>query len=130
MNVEIDEAGRLSGFRARFGSSFDARRIVEGVSADGVGELLDLEAKGKNDASQPQRKEIGATGAAETDVTETQGKRKEEVVQQKQKPAQEEQDDGWDFGEDDSNLLDLISSFGQEDIKIKDTPPPRKGGKK
>jgi hypothetical protein len=97
-----------------------------------LGELLDLEAQGKREKGRSQRKEIGATGAADTDVMETVGTRRPEERQMQQKKTQEvqqEQDDGWDFGDDDSSLLDLISSFGQEDIRQVD-PEPKKGGKK
>lgn len=50
----------------------------------------------------------------------------EETKREKQKlrgqPEEEEVSEGWDFGEDDENMLDLISRFGQdEDIRQKDT---------
>ena len=44
------------------------------------------------------------------------------------KAPKKESDDGWDFGEDDASMLDLISSYGQENIKVQD--PVKKPKKK
>jgi hypothetical protein len=79
LNVEDDEAGRLAGFRARFGRGFDAGReptpsteMIEGTEASGrkAEEKVKVEDVGLED-----------NGFAE---------------------------------EEDANLLELISSFGQE----------------
>jgi len=74
LNVEEDEAGRLAGFRARFGTGFDAQREAEKTSNTPVDH-------------------------------------KDEKKAQKQAQEEVERDE---FAEDDANLLDLISSFGQE----------------
>lgn len=87
MNVEEDEAGRLAGFRARFGRGFDAGR--------------EISSKDKESAS---------------DATDGTALTAEEKVEQKTGMDQF-QDDGFDengFEEEDANLLDLISSYSQQ----------------
>jgi hypothetical protein len=79
LNVEEDEAGRLAGFRARFGRGFDAGR--EATSSTGV-----------------------------TDSTEASGAKAGE----KQMVEDAGLEDNGFAEEEDANLLDLISSFGQE----------------
>ena len=76
MNIEEDEAGRLSGFRARYGIGFDA-----------------------------SKEPINATTASGIEPTEGEGPKS---------TAEQVPDTVDDFAEDDMNLLDLISSFGQE----------------
>jgi hypothetical protein len=79
LNVEEDEAGRLAGFRARFGRGFDAGR-------------------------EP-------TPSTEiADNTEASGTKAEE----KQKIEDASLEDNGFAEEEDANLLELISSFGQE----------------
>ena len=80
MNVEDDEAGRLAGFRARFGRGYD------------IG-------KETTETKTPPSDEIKGEPSSEKEV-------------------------GWDdndFGEEeDANILDLISSYGQaEDARTK-----------
>jgi hypothetical protein len=79
LNVEEDEAGRLAGFRARFGRGFDAGR----------------EAASSTKASD---------GAVVTGTKTEEGQRVEDAGLEDNGFAEEE----------DANLLDLISSFGQE----------------
>lgn len=128
--MEDDEAGRLAGFRARYGGGFDARKTqqaMEEVGGEGVNDLIPLEARGKEEAGKGQIKEIGQTGAAETDVVQTQAE-PGDVIRGRRKMESDEMGmgmddgDGWDFGEEDSNLLDMISRFGQgeEQVKVKD----------
>ena len=75
LNVEADEAGRLAGFRARFGRSFDSGKEATTAS--------NSETPPSQDATQ-----TSSTGKGT------------------------EQDSG--FGqEEDANLLELISSYGQ-----------------
>ncbi|RMD42624.1 hypothetical protein DV735_g2497, partial [Chaetothyriales sp. CBS 134920] len=125
LSIEDDEAGRLAGFRARFGSSFDSKKAA--VAVDDAP---------RSDGPGVQAKDAVATASASTDITETQGKRGEKKVQQTQgapapaPPSEQEEEDGWDFGDDDANLLDLISSFGQEEIKVRDDQVVKKSGKK
>jgi hypothetical protein len=77
--VEEDEAGRLAGFRARFGRGFDAGR--EATSSTEVADNLQA-----SDTKADEKEKVGYAGL---------------------------EDNG--FAEDeDTNLLDLISSFGQE----------------
>jgi hypothetical protein len=85
LRAEDDEAGRLAGFRARFGKGFDAS--LEDTPP----------AKGANRAKGPT--------------------------------FEEEKND---FAEDDMNLLDLISSFGQEGQQASNNTKADKGkgGKK
>lgn len=84
-NVEEDEAGRLSGFRARFGRSFDAGKDA------GAG--LEASATTTTDANKP---------ASEKEAT------KKEVKQQELK-------DDFGDEDDDASLLEMISSFGKQD---------------
>jgi hypothetical protein len=76
MNVEDDEAGRLAGFRARFGRGYD----------------IGKETAPANDSEIPPSEEAATRPAAEKGIAL--------------------KDNG--FGEEeDANLLDLISSYGQ-----------------
>ena len=79
LNVEEDEAGRLAGFRARFGRGFDAGR-----------------------------EHTPLTEAADT--TEASRKKTEE----KEQAVDAGLEDNGFSEEEDANLLDLISSFGQQ----------------
>ncbi|RMZ91865.1 hypothetical protein DV736_g887, partial [Chaetothyriales sp. CBS 134916] len=132
LSIEDDEAGRLAGFRARFGGSFDSKKTVIVADPKPASDVQDVQAK-RQDAPISKAKDIGPAGSASIDVTETQGERGEQHVGQKQAPTAQiaqEEDDGWDFGDDDANLLDLISSFGQEEIKVRDDQVVKKSGKK
>lgn len=84
VNFEVDEAGRLAAFRARFGRSFDA-------------------------------------GTAEEEVVEKAEQGEGETEKEKRKQDQQQQ-----LEEEDDNLLDLISSFGQEEAPL---PEPKAKGK-
>ena len=76
--MEEDEAGRLAGFRARFGRGFDAGR-----------------------------EHTPSTEASDT--TEASGKKTE-----KERAVDAGLEDNGFSEEEDANLLDLISSFGQQ----------------
>ena len=89
--MEEDEAGRLAGFRARFGRGFDAGREP----------TPSTEAASSTETSSPE------TG--ENEQVEYVGL----------------EDNGF-AEEEDANLLDLISSFGQENRGRS----PKKGGSK
>ena len=78
--MEEDEAGRLAGFRARFGRGFDAGR-----------------------------EHTPSTEAA--DITEASSKKTEE----NERAIDAGLEDNGFSEEEDANLLDLISSFGQQD---------------
>jgi hypothetical protein len=124
LNVEEDDAGRLAGFRARFGGMFD--------TAKGIVEDTEPEAKtAKQKAAAVSTEKIGADGQEEVQ-TQGDGRKErremkvEDAKKEKQKLTQqqpvEEEDEGWDFGEEDENMLDLISRFGQnENLKVKDS---------
>lgn len=89
MNVEADEAGRLAGFRARFGRSFDSGKEP---AAAGVSETLPAT-------------EAATAPSAGKDI---------------------ELDDSGLGHEEDANLLELISSYGQaNDARVR-----KKVGKK
>jgi hypothetical protein len=79
LNVEEDEAGRLAGFRARFGRGYDAGR--EAISSTKASD-----------------------GAVATGAKTDERQRVEDAGLEDNGFAEEE----------DANLLDLISSFGQE----------------
>jgi hypothetical protein len=92
LNVEEDEAGRLAGFRARFGRGFDAGR-----------------------------EHSPSTETADT----TEANRKKTEEKERAVDASLE-DNGFSEEEEDANLLDLISSFGQQS----GTRSAKKGGGK
>ena len=90
MNVEEDEAGRLAGFRARFGKSFDAG------SSTGAGPGMTARTTDESDAPASEGK------AAKVEKT-------------KSKSKTSENDLAGMFGEDDEALLEMISNFGKID---------------
>ncbi len=122
--MEDDDAGKLSAFRARFGEGFDTARAevqnVVGKGQQGAESDLDIESRQQGD------------GETEVDARKQEREMKiEETKREKQKlrgqVEEEEGGEGWDFGEDDENMLDLISRFGQdEDIRQKDAPVVKK----
>ena len=130
LNVEDDEAGKLSSFRARFGGSFDTQR--GGADVTGKGK------KGsKERVYQIEQKPSEQTDAEEVDPRKLQREMKvEETKREKQRLIQQQQaqedevDEGWDFGEEDENMLDLISRFGQDQdtrhLMQKDAPVVKK----
>lgn len=93
MNVEDDEAGRLAGFRARFGRGYDSGKETTAASDS------ETASSGKATSRPPSSTEI------------------------------ELDEDG--FGEEeDSNLLELISSYGQaEDARGRKKEGGRRKGK-
>ena len=97
MSVEEDSAGRLAGFRARYGTGFDAGREIDPA---------------ERSSHQP-----------------VESKDAEKAERQAEKRAQDDFEQE-DFSEDDSNLLDLISSFGQENAVPAPSVAKKKGGKK
>ena len=112
--MEEDEAGRLSGFRARYGGGFDR-----------VGEIgVDT----KKTQLQEGIVDVGVEGGPDVQMTsgatviDKNGRERTETVVE----TQEEERDEWEYGEDDKNLLDLISSFGQENLPPGKAPPPKK----
>lgn len=112
--MEEDEAGRLSSFRARYGEGFD--RVGEtGVDTKKVPlqeGIVDVGVEGGPD--------VQTTGGGT--VVENKGRERQETVVE----TQGEERDEWEYGEDDKNLLDLISSFGQESLPPGKAPPPKK----
>ena len=123
-NVEDDEAGRLASFRARFGRLFDASKEDDlPEDAPPVPQGIEEIGGGKIEAADTQ-----VDAPAET---QTAAQLRVEKKKQDSKMLQSDEiDDGWDFGDDDASMLDLISSYGQEDIKQKDALPVKKGKKK
>lgn len=88
MNVEEDEAGRLAAFRARFGRSWDANTPTE-----------------EEGPRQDEKDGLAAEKAQSGKSDQEEAKAKAEKLQQQLREEEEEED----------NLLDLISSFGQEE---------------
>lgn len=86
--MEEDEAGRLAGFRARFGKSFDAG------SSTGAG--TDMTAKTTDESDKP---------ASDKKATKT----------KKQSKEASDDDLATMFGQDDEALLEMISNFGKID---------------
>ena len=84
LNVESDEAGRLSGFRARFGRGFDAGREPTPTTDDAAESDNDMKKEGTRDAKLDAKKESPYD------------------------------DNGFGEEDDDASLLDLITSFGQD----------------
>jgi len=113
--VEDDEAGRLAGFRARFGRSFDAAStpstatvtkaesvIEDPIETDPVKAAVERQVDVKSPSTQP------LPGLA---------RQKERVIQF--------EDEKNEFEEDDMNLLDMINSFGRQ--KAQQPKQPNKG---
>lgn len=97
MNVEEDEAGRLAAFRAKFGRSWDANTPNE------------EEVKKKEEEDAQVRTEAAAVQAAGEQKLEKNNEAAEaEKARLQAEQAKEDQ-------EEEDNLLDLISSFGQEE---------------
>ncbi|EED24518.1 50S ribosomal protein L36, putative [Talaromyces stipitatus ATCC 10500] len=92
LTVEDDEAGRLAAFRAKFGRSFDlASTAAEEVAAAVGPTAAQKQTSQKSDLEQKQEAEKMDAAA-------------EKALAQEEADLQEEED----------NLLDLISSFGQQ----------------
>lgn len=89
MNVEKDEAGRLAAFRNKFGRSFDASNAGAAGAAGAGAEVEASAEKGKEG-------EAAVADAAAADAAAAE--------QAAEAEAEEEED----------YLLDLISTFGQE----------------
>ncbi len=72
--------------------------------------------------------DVGVEGGPDVQMTtgetviDKKGRERTETVVE----TQEEERDEWEYGEDDKNLLDLISSFGQENLPPGKAPPPKK----
>lgn len=129
-NVEDDEAGRLAKFRERFGRGFDAAKGDAGVPMAGIGgapvvvQAVGQEGDGDVDGA------VEGEGEQGEQQGEMQAQRKNVQQQPPPRIQSEEIDDGWDFGDEDANMLDLISSYGQENIKQQDMPVKKGKGKK
>ncbi|KIW65113.1 hypothetical protein PV04_07396 [Phialophora macrospora] len=104
LNVEDDESGRLASFRARFGTSFDSQKTIK---------------KTDHAAPPPAPADI-AIPEAPVQATRTQEPAGELIFEEEQNL----------FEEDDANMLDFISSFGQHSSLHNQPPSPKKGGKK
>lgn len=104
LSVEDDEAGRLAGFRARFGRSFDAASATATDTATKAEEAVEdtVETDPAKAAVEGQVDTKGPSAQA----LPGQGRQKERVIQF--------EDEKNEFEEDDMNLLDLINSFGRQ----------------
>jgi hypothetical protein len=104
LTVEDDEAGRLAAFRARFGRAWDATSssTVTTGTAGTAGGQLPMTTKGEN-----------------VETSSSAGANAEHAKQQSELDAVVE--------EEDDLLLDLISSYGQEEME---SLSPKKGDKK
>lgn len=120
-NVEEDEAGRLASFRAKYGRMFDLQKGAE--EGEEVAEVQTEEEPASPDTSLSSIGSEGLEGPKKLAPKPT-------VTKAAPVLQNEEIDDGWDFGEDDENMLDLISSYGQEDIRQQDQPKKKGDGKK
>ncbi len=96
LNVEEDEAGRLAGFRARFGSGFDSVK----------------ESKKGHETADSHTASVTPPS---------------EIKMAKEIKFEDEHND---FSEEDFNILDMISSFGQENAQQGQAASSKKGGKK
>lgn len=94
MTVEEDEAGRLAAFRARFGRSWDAANTSS-------------EEASKSETSSSSSSSAQPVDKKET--AETQAEREAAAAGEAAEIAQAEAE----LQEEEDNLLDLISSFGQ-----------------
>ncbi|KIW20448.1 hypothetical protein PV08_01023 [Exophiala spinifera] len=99
LSVEEDEAGRLAGFRARFGTSFDS-------------------AKGAKKGQETTEAQADATVKVNPP---SEAKSTKEI---------KFEDEHNEFEQDDFNILELISSFGQKNPSEEKGSSGKKGGKK
>ncbi|KAL1984103.1 hypothetical protein VTN96DRAFT_9603 [Rasamsonia emersonii] len=97
MTVEEDEAGRLAAFRARFGRSWDAANTSSEEASKF--EKSETSASASSSSSQP----VDQKKTGETQADQEAAAAEAAAVAQAEAELQEEED----------NLLDLISSFGQ-----------------
>ncbi|KAJ9635346.1 hypothetical protein H2204_005907 [Knufia peltigerae] len=102
LSVEEDEAGRLAGFRARFGTSFDSAKGTR---------------KGQ-DAAAAEEQQQQADAAVKP------------VAEVKSAKEIKFEDEHNEFEQDDFNILDMISSFGQKNPPEDKGSSGKKGGKK
>lgn len=120
MSVEDDEAGRLAGFRARFGRFFDAASTATTASPTTPEEVVQ------------EQVETDPVQAAVEGKVETKGPSPQSPqrlhTRQKEREIQFE-DEKNEFEEDDMNLLDLINSFGRQNPQ-QESSKKDKGGKK
>lgn len=100
--MEEDEAGRLAGFRARFGTSFDSAKGTR---------------KGQ-DAAAAEEQQQQADAAVKP------------VAEVKSAKEIKFEDEHNEFEQDDFNILDMISSFGQKNPPEDKGSSGKKGGKK
>lgn len=108
LNVEDDESGRLASFRARFGTSFDSQKATT---------------KTDQATSTPTTPPPAPTGIAIPEKETKATSRQEAIFEEEQNL----------FNEDDINLLDFVSAFGQEGThqQHQQSPPSaKKSGKK
>jgi hypothetical protein len=122
LNVEDDDAGRLAGFRARFGGGYDAQKSEASTgkksSAIEQKETTMFE-EGMETSAEPEARQHEISAKDQPQAAEKQ-------VPQRQY-EEEDVDEDWDFGDEDENVLDLISRFGQEEKSIpKDVPMAKK----
>jgi hypothetical protein len=89
MTVEEDEAGRLAAFRAKFGRSWDATATSAATAA-----------------ATAATSETSETSSTAVDKKETEAEKEAAAAAAAQAEAE--------LQEEEDNLLDLISSFGQE----------------
>jgi hypothetical protein len=104
LNVEDDESGRLASFRARFGTSFDNQKTIK-----------------KTDHATPP--------PAPADIAIPEGGAQAPSTNEPTRELMFEEEQNL-FEEDDANMLDFISSFGQQNSQQSQTPSAKKGGKK
>lgn len=120
--MEDDEAGRMAGFRARFGKSFDAQKDSSSTS--------DTPAS-KDAAELVQETSITTKGVPDADAGLQSGPffRQASETKHAKGGSAIQDEEYYEFEEDDANLLDLISSYGQEVAPPKETPAPASGKK-
>lgn len=120
MSVEDDEAGRLAGFRARFGRFFDAASTAQAVSPTTPEEVVE-------DQIETDPVQAAVEGKVDTKGPSPQSPQRLHT-RQKEREIQFE-DEKNEFEEDDMNLLDLINSFGRQNPQ-QESSKKDKGGKK
>lgn len=136
-NVEEDEAGRLAGFRRRFGRGWDARSEALGTLPGAEDQERDV-ASGEAEAVHLTSSEGAAEGA--TTVQDGVGVRvqpmergeQSEGRQGRDKEGRIQSESGWS-DQAEENLMDLIGSYGgqaQAEGSAANVRMATKGGKK
>lgn len=117
--MEDDEAGRLAGFRARFGRTFDAASTSATATPTKADDVVQ---------DQVETDPVKAAVEGQVDTKGSPAEAQRVQSRQKERGIQFE-DEKNEFEEDDMNLLDLINSFGRQNAQQQPSKKDKDGKK-